>query len=75
MTDRGLLQVTGSLHELTSLRLTGGRNLTAQALSMFLHQPSMASIVLMNLSECLSLDDEGLRGIAIRCSKLTYLHV
>ena len=64
-----------SLHELTSLLLTGSSNLTAQALSMFLHRPSMDSIVLLNLSECLSLDDEGLRGIGKRCSKLTYLHV
>jgi len=70
MTDRGLLEGTGSLHELTSLRLNKGRNLTAQALSTFLHRPSMTSIVLLDLSECCSLDDEGLKGIAKRCNKL-----
>ena len=75
MTDRGLLDGIRSLHELTSLRLTGGSNLTAQVLSMFLHRPSMTSIVLLNLWECPPLDDEGLKGIAKRCSKLMYLHV
>jgi hypothetical protein len=75
MTDRGLLEGIGSLHELTSLRLNRGRSLTAQALSTFLHRPSMTSIVLLDLSECPSLDDEGLKGIAKRCNKLTYLHV
>jgi len=75
MTDRGLLEGIGSLHELTSLRLTGGSNLTAQALSMFLHPPSMTSIVLLNLSECSNLDDEGLRGIAKRCIYLKELAV
>jgi hypothetical protein len=48
--------------------------LTAQALSTFLHQPSVAPILLLNLSECLTLDDEGLKGIAKRWDKLTYLH-
>jgi len=75
MTDRGLLEGIGSLHELTSLRLTEGRKLTAQALSTFLHRPSMTAIVLLDLSECSSLDDGGLKGIAERCNKLTYLHV
>jgi hypothetical protein len=31
--------------------------------------------VLLNLSECSNLDDEGLFGIAKRCNRLTYLHV
>jgi len=75
MTDRGLLEGIGSLHELTALRLTVGYNLTAQALSTFLHRPSMNSIVLLDLSYCPTLDDEGLKGIAERCNKLTYLHV
>ena len=75
MTDRGLLEGIGSLQELTSLRLTGGHKLTSQTLSTFLHQPSMTSIVLLYLSECSNLDDEGLKGIAKRCSKLTYLYV
>jgi len=75
MTDRGLLEGIGALHELTALRLIGGRKLTAQALSTFLHRPSMSSIVLLNLSFCFNLDDEGLKGIAERCNKLTYLHV
>ena len=74
MTDRGLLEGIGSLHELTSLRLYGGSDLTAPALSTFLHQPSMTSIVLLDLSYCRNLDDEGLKGIAKRCNKLTYLH-
>jgi hypothetical protein len=75
MTDRGLLEGIGSLNELTSLRLRRGDNLTAQALSTFLHQPSMASIVSLDLSSCYNLDDEGLKGIAKRCNKLTYLHI
>jgi len=75
MRDRGLLEGIGSLHELTTLRLGGGRNLTAQALSTFLHRPSMTSIVLLMLWDCYSLDDEGFKGIAERCNKLTYLHV
>jgi len=75
MRDRGLLEGIGALHELTHLRLIGGHNLTAQALSTFLHRPSMISIVLLNLSFCFNLDDEGLKGIAARCNKLTYLHV
>ena len=74
MADRGLLEGIGSLHELTSLHLTTGSNLTAQALSKFLHQPSVAPILLLNLSECLTLDDKGLKGIAKRWDKLTYLH-
>jgi hypothetical protein len=72
MTDRGLLEGIGSLHELTSLRLYGGYNLTAQALSMFLHGTSMSSITLLKLWEFYNLDDEGLKGIAERCNKLTY---
>ena len=75
MTDSGLLEGIGSLHELTSLSVTGGRNVTAQALSTFLHRPFMTSIVLLDLSFCYSLDDEVLKGIAERCNKLTYLHV
>ena len=74
MTDRGFLEGIGSLHDLTHLRLTRGDNLTAHALSTFLHRPSMSSIVLLDLSYCFNLDDEGLKGIA-RCNKLTYLHV
>jgi len=66
MTDRGLLEGIGSLHELTLLRLQGGRNLTAQALSTFLHRPSMSSIVSLDLTFCSNLDDEGLKGIAER---------
>ena len=62
MTDRGLLEGIGSLHELTSLHLNKCRILTAQALSTFLHRPSMTSIVLLNLSDCTNLDDEGLKG-------------
>jgi hypothetical protein len=69
MTERGLLEGIGSLHELTHLRLNRGYNLTAQALSVFLHQSSMTSIVLLDLSECFNLDDEGLKGIAERCNK------
>ena len=75
MRDRGLLEGIGSLHELTSLCLNGCYKLTAQALSTFLHRPSMSSVVLLNLSQCYTLDDEGLEGIAERCNKLTYLHV
>jgi hypothetical protein len=75
MTDGGLLEGIGSLHELTSLRLNEGHNLTAQALSRFLHRPSMTSILLLDLSDCTNLDDEGLKGIAKRCNKLTYLLV
>jgi hypothetical protein len=66
MTDRGLLEGVGPLQELISLRLRRGHNLTAKALSTFLHRPSMTSIVLLNLSECSNLDDEGLFGIAER---------
>jgi len=75
MTDRGLLEGIGSLHELTCLRLSNGYNLTAQALSTFLHRPSMSSIISLNLSLLPNLDDEGLEGIAERCNKLTYLHI
>ena len=75
MTDRGLLEGIGSLQELTSLRLHWGRNLTAHALSTFLHQASMTSIVFLDLTYCSNLDDEGLKGIAKRCNKLTYLYV
>jgi hypothetical protein len=75
MTDRGLLGGIGSLQELTSLCLTEGRNLTAQALSTFLHRPSMTSIVSLNLLSCFNLDDEGMKGIANRCNNITYLHV
>jgi len=75
MTDGVLLEGIGSLHELTSLRLTAAYKLTAQALFTFLHRPSMISIVLLHLSSCSNLDDEGLKGIAKRCNKLTYLHV
>ena len=75
MTDRDLLEGIGSLQELTSLGLIDNDNLTAQALSKFLHRPSMNSIVLLNLSYCTNLDDEGLKGIAKRCNKLIYLHV
>jgi hypothetical protein len=75
MTDRGLLEGIGSLHELTALSLYACHSLTAEALSMFLHRPSMASIVSLYLKGCSNLDDEGLKGIAERCNKLTYLHV
>jgi hypothetical protein len=75
MTDIGLLEGIGSLHELTSLQLTGGYGFSAEALTEFLHRPSMASIVLLTMSGCYSLDDEGLEGIAERFNKLTYLHV
>ena len=74
MTDRGLLDGIGSLHQLTSLRVTMGFNLTAQALSTFLHRPSMTSIVALDVSGC-HLDDEGLNGIAERCNKFTYFYV
>jgi len=50
MTDRGLLEGIGSLQELTSLHLTMGFDLTTDALSVFLHQPFMTSIVSLNLS-------------------------
>jgi hypothetical protein len=75
MTDRVLVEGIGSLHELTSLHLSGGFNFTAQALSEFLHRPSMTSIVSLDLIDCYNLDDEGLKGIAERCNQLTYLHV
>jgi len=75
MRDRGLLQGIGSLQELKSLHLAWGWSLSPEALSTFLHGPSMTSIVLLNLSFFSNLDDEGLQGIAERCNKLTYLHV
>ena len=75
MTDRRLLDGIGSLLELKSLRLNYEDGLTAQAWSTFLHRPSMTSIVLLDLSYCCNLDDEGLKGIAERCNKLTYLLV
>jgi hypothetical protein len=75
MTDRSLLEGIGSLHELTSLRLSGGLGLTAQALSTFLHRPSMSSIVLMDLTFCSNLEDGCLSGIAKRCNNLTCLNV
>ena len=74
MTDRGLLDGIGSLHELTSLRLFVGDNLTAEALSTFLHGPSVTSIVSLELHDCSNLGDGGLSGIVERCNKLTYLH-
>jgi len=75
MTDRGLLEGIGPLQELTNLCLNYGSNLSAHALSTFLHRPSMASLVSLDLSECGNLDDEGLNGIAKRCNNLTNLHV
>jgi hypothetical protein len=72
MTDGGLLEGIGSLHELASLRFTGGHNLTAQALSQFLLRPSMTSIVSLELSDCYNLDDEGMKQIAERCNRLTF---
>jgi hypothetical protein len=75
MTDRGLLEGIGSLQELTTLHLGGNHNLTAQALSAFLHRPSMTSIVSLDLYKCPNLDDEGVKGITERCNQLTYLHV
>ena len=73
MTDCGLLEGIGSLQKLKSLRLNWGCSLTSQALSTFLHRPSMNSIQLLELSICSGLDDEGLKGIAERCLKLIYL--
>jgi len=75
MTDRGLLEGIGSLHELTSLELGQGYVLTAQAFSTFFHRPSMTSIVFLCLLECRQLNDEVLKGIAERSNKLTYLRV
>jgi hypothetical protein len=75
VTDIGLLEGIGPLHELTSLCLDGRFDFTAEALTEFLHRPSMASIVRLSLSGWSYLDDEGLKGIAERCNKLTYLHV
>jgi len=49
--------------------------LTAQALSTFPHRPSMTSIVLLNLSECFTLDDEELEGVAKSCLHLKELAV
>ncbi|KDR11567.1 F-box protein SKP2A-like [Zootermopsis nevadensis] len=73
MTDKGLLEGIGPLQELRSLRLKKGQNLTASGLSTFLHRPAMACIVDLNLSECSSLDDHGLEGIANRCVQLRNL--
>jgi hypothetical protein len=75
MTDRGLLDGIGSLCKLTYLSLNGAGNLTSKALCKFLHQPSMSSIMSLDLSSCLGLNNEGLKGIVKRCDKLTYLHV
>ena len=75
MTDRRLLEGIGSLNELKSLHFSAGYNLTAKALSTFLHRPSMSSIMTLKLSNFPNLDDEGLEGIAERCNKLTYLHI
>jgi hypothetical protein len=70
MTDRGLLEGIGSLNDLISLTLTIFPNVTHQAISTFLHRPSMTSIVSLDLTYCTNLDDEGLEGIAKRCNKL-----
>jgi len=75
MTDRGLQEGIESLDKLTSLKLDGGGNVTAQALCTFLRRPCMTSILSLDLSGCSNLGDEGLNGIALRCNKLTYLHV
>jgi len=75
MTDRGLLEGIGSLHELTSLELRRSFKLTAQALSTFFHRPSMTSIVFLCLLGCHQLNDEAFKAIAERCNKLTYLRV
>jgi hypothetical protein len=63
MIDKGLLDGIRLLHELTTLKLRWGYNLTAQAFSMFLHEPSMISVVSLNLSRCYNLDDEGLEEL------------
>jgi hypothetical protein len=68
MTDNGLLEVIGSLQELTCLHLTMGFHLTTDAFSTFLHRSSMISIVSLNLSGCKILGDEGLNIIAERCN-------
>jgi len=75
MADRGLLEGIGSLHELTSLYINFGQNLTAQGLSTLLHRPSMSSIMSLDLSDCRYLNDEGMKGIGKRCNEFTYLHV
>jgi len=74
MTERGLLEGIGSLQKLTTLRLYISDNLTAEALSTFLHGTSVTSIVSLELNSCPNLGDEGLSGIVERCNKLTYLH-
>jgi hypothetical protein len=74
MTDRVLVDGIGSLHELTSLHLTMGFDLTTDALSTFLHRSSMTSIVSLNLSGCKNLGDEGLNIIAERCINL-HIHM
>ncbi|KAJ9586673.1 hypothetical protein L9F63_019711, partial [Diploptera punctata] len=73
MTDKGLLEGIGALQELRSLSLQEGWNLTAQALSMFLHRPAMARIIHLNLCNCFHLDDRGLEGITNRCVHLKTL--
>ncbi|KAJ9586674.1 hypothetical protein L9F63_019712 [Diploptera punctata] len=73
MTDKGLLEGIGALQELRSLSLRGAWNFTAQALSTFLHRPAMASIIYLNLYICITLDDYGLEGIALRCVHLKTL--
>ena len=74
MTDSALLEGIGQLQELTSLCIDMGLKLTAHALSKFLRRPSMSSIVSLDLSRCINLDDKGLKGIAERCNKLSYLN-
>ena len=69
------LERIGSLHELTSLHLIGGLGFIAEGLTEFIHRPSMASIVSLNLTGCYNLDDKVLEGIAERCNKLKNLHV
>jgi len=72
MTDRGLLDGMGQLHELTFLHLSFAENVTAQAFSMLFRQPSISSIISLDLSSCRNLDDEVLKGIAERCNNLRY---
>jgi hypothetical protein len=75
MTDTALLDGIESLHELTSLDISLGYSLTTEGLSRFLNQPSMTSVELLNVIHFYNMDDDGLKGIAKRCNKLTYLHV
>jgi hypothetical protein len=74
MTNRWLLEGIGSLHKLTSFHFNEGYGATARAWSTFLHRPSMTSIVSLILRKC-KLNVEGLKGIAERCNKLTFLHM